>query len=129
MCCTIDTFIYNTLHCLDKPEIQANSSAVGNTDAAPELRVPADLVRELHCPSLETFSTQHFYPRIPVKITGKCNGLVLMEKSTSLGEEFQERSQLHLGEKSPQCFLDAQNRLHTVIQRTNYGTSLVFLKV
>lgn len=60
--------------------MQANSSTVGNTDAAPELRVPADLVRELHCPSLETFSTQHFYPRTPVKITGKCSCSFMLGK-------------------------------------------------
>lgn len=33
-------------------------------------KVATDPVPELHRPALETFSIQHFYPRIPVKLTG-----------------------------------------------------------
>lgn len=35
-----------------------------------KLQVPTEAVCQLMCPSLETFSSNHFYPRLPVKITG-----------------------------------------------------------
>lgn len=41
---------------------------------APKMQVLTDSVRVLHCPSLETFSTDHFYPRVPVKLTGTFYG-------------------------------------------------------
>ena len=38
-------------------------------------KVQADPVPELNQPALETFSIQHFHPRLPVKLTGKfCTG-------------------------------------------------------
>lgn len=33
-------------------------------------KVTTDYVPELHCPTLETFGNQHFYPQVPVKLTG-----------------------------------------------------------
>ncbi|XP_054286706.1 bifunctional peptidase and arginyl-hydroxylase JMJD5-like [Macrosteles quadrilineatus] len=49
------------------PVSGARTSKDRNT---PELKVPAVEIPILHSPSLETFSSQHFYPRKPVKISG-----------------------------------------------------------
>uniref|UniRef100_A0A1B6KNU3 JmjC domain-containing protein n=2 Tax=Graphocephala atropunctata TaxID=36148 RepID=A0A1B6KNU3_9HEMI len=55
-----------------EPPVEAGGGgnrAMTSSDA-PKLQVVTDPIKVLHSPSLETFSSQHFYPRLPVQITG-----------------------------------------------------------
>lgn len=46
-------------------------SSVNDPLLNPTVKVITEPIRTLNCPSLETFSAEHFYPRLPVKLTGQ----------------------------------------------------------
>ncbi|XP_046686991.1 bifunctional peptidase and arginyl-hydroxylase JMJD5-like [Homalodisca vitripennis] len=53
-----------------EPKLGSSVHETLQSSDIPHLQVVTDPIVELHSPSLETFSSQHFYPRVPVKITG-----------------------------------------------------------